>query len=253
MQTAKSSHRCIPERGIGNCLSTVAFAVALALGQFGCLATAPSQVSLSATAIHGQHSPRKFVVLPGPGITPRSDFENVSNVFVFSLIAEGYSLATLSDTELVIGIDYRPSSSSRTTTSTVPVYGTVPGPVSLINLTSYPTRSPSGTITTTGTVLNVPKTAVVGQETISKTEVTTRLDASIGAYDAKQFRQFAQTGLGSPPPLLWRIDVSANVGENTPVSEVASDLMRAAAKYAGKNTGGLVSFPVVRSRLGSPE
>lgn len=218
-----------------------------------CVAPPKKMVSLSSTAVSGSERLKKFVVVPGPGITPASDFENISNVLVFSLIEMGYVLATMDDADIVIGVDYRDSSVTSSYATSQPVYGTVPGPVSLINLSSMPIGGVGSPIMTTGTVVNIPQTAVVGQQTVTRSVTVKSVSASIGAYKADELRRYVRRGTSAAPSLLWRVDVSAGVAENGRPLEVTADLMRAASRYAGKSSGGRLDVPVVHTRLGSQE
>lgn len=181
---------------------------------------------------------RTFAVMPGPGITPASDFENVSNVLVLALIERGFVLATLDDAEIIIGVDYRPANSTHSYTSTAPVYGTVPGPVSRINATTMPIGSSNGPLMTTGTISNIPTVGVVGQQTQTNTILISGLKAEIGAYGGAEMRRSARLRSRVSPKAVWIVEAYYFTPGRMAQSEMASLAMRAAAKYAGSSTGG---------------
>lgn len=224
---------------------------ALALACSGCATPARTKVAVSATASHGAKQLTKFAILPGPGITRVSDFDNVSNVLVFALIDKGFVLGTLEDAEIIIAVDYRPANSTTSRTVTTPVYGTKPGPVSLVNATASRTGGVGSPVLVSGVILNVPQTTVVGQESTTITEPVSGVRASVGAYDAAQIRRNARAGTGNPPArLVWSVDAALSVQGEKSMYELASDVMRAVADYAAKESGGPLEVEVTRSPLG---
>lgn len=209
----------------------------------GCAnSTSRSTILINSRASIDASGKTKFVILPGPNISNRLEFEDVSNALSSALIAQGYVFATAADAELAISLDYSTSTDTQSYTTSSPVYGSVPGPVSTIHAVTVPIGSSKGPTMTTGHIINQPITAVVGQETQVRNVIFSGVRALIEASDAQAIRDTINKNTPYSGKVLWRIDATYVVRGYTDQGKVAPVLVTAAAPYAGKNTGGVITI-----------
>lgn len=95
---------------------------------------------------------------------------------------------------------------------------------------------------TTGHLINQPITAVVGQETQVRNVIFSGVRALIEASDAQAIRDTINKNTPYSGKVLWRIDATYVVRGYTDQGNVAPVLVTAAAPYAGKNTGGVITI-----------
>ncbi len=166
--------------------------VAAGLLGFGCVSPdlPIATVEIKATARSGADVKTKFYVLPGANVTDQKEYEEASDFLISGLMSKGFTLARPDDADLVIYLDYSTRTTKEKYTTSSPILGTVPGPVSNVNLVTRPLGSASGPMTTTGTVTNQEVLGVVGQKTILHEKSFIAVEAQITGYDAKAPEHF---------------------------------------------------------------
>jgi hypothetical protein len=123
--------------------------------------------------------------------------------------------------------------------STTPVYGTVPGPVSIVNAVTVPIGSANGPTLTSGTIRNIPTVGVVGQKTEVEKITTNTVGIDLQAYDGDGLRR-TMRGARGQPQLLWRV-MGANTFRNNTVSRAAQEVAMAISPFVETNTGGIIT------------
>lgn len=193
-------------------------------------------LSITSYATDGSSAKKKFVVVRGPNVTNPVEYEQAANSLIYAMTSRGYQIATPATADLVVFLDYKRGVNTEQYTVHAPVYGSVPGPVSTVNVVTTPIGSRNGPTMTTGTITNYPTTDVVGYETQTRSATFTGIMAHIEGYDSAS----VTNGSGAKTGPLWRVDAVYMVRGPMADGNELLTLVEASAPYAGVNSGGTI-------------